>query len=372
MLETAKGIISGLLFSIILYLTSFFGVIYIIGPALPFLFINGGFFRKYADFAAHTWLMLPGALMELFCGTKIFIKGDKVPRDESALIIMNHRCRLDWMFYFMVLLRTGRLDHEKIILRDDLKLVPGPGWAMQSCMFLFLKRRWEQDKDYLIAIFNYFLDTEYPLQLLIFPEGTNYCKEGKAKSDAYAKKNNLPIYEYVLHPRVRGFNFIIQRLRDKTLKAVHDVTIGYKDRFCYGELDLFSGKFPGEIHVYITRYDIEAIPRDSDSIDDWCVKRWSEKEERLEKFYKEGDFFEHNSISESDRIDTELMATRKMQAAVLFWMAFLFCVAYGISQFFLMRWFGIFVTVFYFVVLYKFGGIDMLQIQLHEENKKKK
>ena len=50
-----------------------------------------------------------------------------MPRDESALIIMNHRCRLDWMFYFMVLLRTGRLDHEKIILRDDLKLVPGPG-----------------------------------------------------------------------------------------------------------------------------------------------------------------------------------------------------------------------------------------------------
>ena len=66
-------------------------------------------------------------LPELFCGTKIFIKGDKIPRDESALIIMNHRCRLDWMFYFMVLLRNGRLDHEKIILRDDLKLVPGPG-----------------------------------------------------------------------------------------------------------------------------------------------------------------------------------------------------------------------------------------------------
>ena len=66
-------------------------------------------------------------VIELFCGTKIFIKGDKVPRDEAALIIMNHRCRLDWMFYFMVLLRNGRLEHEKIILRDDLKLVPGPG-----------------------------------------------------------------------------------------------------------------------------------------------------------------------------------------------------------------------------------------------------
>lgn len=40
---------------------------------------------------------------------------------------MNHRCRLDWLFYFMVLMRNGRLDHEKIILRDDLRLIPGAG-----------------------------------------------------------------------------------------------------------------------------------------------------------------------------------------------------------------------------------------------------
>ena len=65
--------------------------------------------------------------LELFFGTKILIKGDKVPKDEATLIIMNHRCRLDWMFYFMVLLRNGNLRNEKIILRGDLKLVPGPG-----------------------------------------------------------------------------------------------------------------------------------------------------------------------------------------------------------------------------------------------------
>ena len=241
---------------------------------------------------------------------------------------------------------------------------------MQTCMFLFLKRRWEQDKDYLKAIFNYFLDTGYPLQLLIFPEGTNYCKEGKAKSDSFAKKNNLPIYEHVLHPRVRGFNFIIQTLRDRTLKAVHDVTIGYKNGFCYGELDLFCGKFPGEIHVYLTRYDIDALPRDSDSIDNWCIKRWSEKEERLARFYKEGDFTEHNSISESDRIETELMATRKMQAAVFFWMAFLVFAIYGLCHYFLMRWFGIAVSAFYFAALLFYGGIDMLQIKLHEQSNK--
>ena len=60
MINQVMGVISGLLFSLTLYFTSFFGVIYIIGPAIPFLFINGRFFRKYADFATQTWLMLPG------------------------------------------------------------------------------------------------------------------------------------------------------------------------------------------------------------------------------------------------------------------------------------------------------------------------
>lgn len=241
---------------------------------------------------------------------------------------------------------------------------------MQTCMFLFLKRRWEQDKDYLKAIFNFFLDIKYPLQLLIFPEGTNYCEEGKAKSDSYARKNNLPMYQYVLHPRVRGFNFIIQNLRDKTLKAVHDVTIGYKNGFCYGELDLFRGKFPGDIHVYITRYDIEALPRDSDSIDNWCIKRWSEKEERLARFYEDGAFTEHNSISESDRIETELIAIRKMRWAVFFWMAFLVCALYGLYYYVILRWLCVLVSIFYLTVLFLYGGMDRLQMSVHERSKK--
>lgn len=241
---------------------------------------------------------------------------------------------------------------------------------MQTCMFLFLKRRWEHDKDYLKTIFNYFLDIKYPLQLLIFPEGTNYCKSGKAKSDAHAKKNNLPLYEYVLHPRVRGFNFIVQKLRNNTLKAVHDVTIGYKNGFCYGELDLFRGKFPGEIHVYITRYDIDALPRDSDSIDNWCIKRWSEKEDRLKRFYRDGAFTEHNSISESDRIETELIAARKMQLALVFWMSFLMASFYLLYHYVIVRWFVVVVAAFYFGALFFCGGIDKLQIKLHESKKK--
>lgn len=240
---------------------------------------------------------------------------------------------------------------------------------MQNGMFLFLRRRWEHDKKYLNSVFDYFLEIKYPLQLLIFPEGTNYCRDGKAKSDSFAQKNNLPHYQYVLHPRVRGFNFIVQKLRNSSLKSVHDVTIGYKNGFCYGELDLFRGKFPGEIHVYITRYDIDSLPQDSDSLDNWCIQRFAEKEERLEKFYKDGAFMEHNSISTSDTIETEIAAKRKMQLALLFWCTFLAIVFYLIYYYWFFRWFGVLVSLFHLVVQVVFGGTDLLQLKLLEREK---
>ena len=60
MSEKVKGVISGLLFSVMMYLSSFFGVVYLAGPFLPLMFFNGRMYRKMFDYALHTWLILPG------------------------------------------------------------------------------------------------------------------------------------------------------------------------------------------------------------------------------------------------------------------------------------------------------------------------
>ena len=60
-------------------------------------------------------------------GVKIVITGDKPPKNENSIIIMNHRCRLDWMFYWNVAARYGGLQQEKIIMKHELKHIPGPG-----------------------------------------------------------------------------------------------------------------------------------------------------------------------------------------------------------------------------------------------------
>lgn len=64
---------------------------------------------------------------EMMFGVKIVVTGDKPPKSENSVIIMNHRCRLDWMFFWSFVARYGELKHEKIIMKRELKHIPGPG-----------------------------------------------------------------------------------------------------------------------------------------------------------------------------------------------------------------------------------------------------
>lgn len=59
------------------------------------------------------------------------ITGHRVPFGEAALIISNHRTRVDWMFLWCLCLRQGQLSGLKIVLKESLKGIPGFGWATQ-------------------------------------------------------------------------------------------------------------------------------------------------------------------------------------------------------------------------------------------------
>ncbi|CAJ0928355.1 unnamed protein product [Ranitomeya imitator] len=203
-----------------------------LGPFLPLIFVSPSWYRWLTDRIVATWLTLPVALLELLFGTKVVITGDGFVPGERSVIIMNHRTRLDWMFLWNCLLRYSYLRLEKICLKSSLKAVPGfegrkillhvgflfssrsvcfpyaknssrfspvfsriyaravswfvtlqlelfafngqmKSWAMQVAAFIFIRRKWEEDKSHFEAMLDYFCDIKEPLQLLIFPEGTD-------------------------------------------------------------------------------------------------------------------------------------------------------------------------------------------------------
>ena len=237
---------------------------------------------------------------------------------------------------------------------------------MQNALYIFLKRRWEQDESYLDKVLSFFADECYPLQLLIFPEGTNFDEISKAKSDSFAKKNSLPYYDYVLHPRVRGFTFCVEKLRQGHLDAVHDVTIGYSENYCFEELDILKGNVPDEIHFHIKRYANEDLPKDVKGLEEWCTKRWEEKENRLKKFYlQEKQFTSPAEIANHQDEDVEVAVRYLMKKDFVFWITFACIISLLLYFSVWVRWYVLCMgTVF--TVLSLCGGTDKIFLQSHK------
>lgn len=313
-------------------------------------------------------MTFPGAIFELMYGTKFIMEGDRLNEKDNVLIIINHRCRLDWMFYWMAILRSGRLHNEKIIMKNELKHAPGPGWCMQYLLYCFLQRKWESDKIYLERYVNYFIDVNYPLQFFLFPEGTDLCKSSKAKSDRFAEKNGLPKYEHVLHPRTTGFNFLVQKTRDNIIDRLYDVTIGYPVNLCYGEFDLVKGNWPKEVHLHFKTYNMKDLPSDDESLSDWCAKRWAEKEDRLKCFYQASKF-DSESFAVSELQDQH--ATIINVFSLFFWVCFVLGCIYlsYTSTIFLV--YTIIVSITH-AGISAYKGMDGIFLDLHEKEKQKK
>ncbi|KAL9952463.1 hypothetical protein ACROYT_G039725 [Oculina patagonica] len=312
--------------------------------------------------------------MEMMLGVKIIVTGDKPSAGENAVIIMNHRCRLDWMFFWTVMARSGELalKDEKIMMKNELKYLPGPGWAMQNALYIFLKRRWETDESYLNSLLSYFVNSPDNLQLLMFPEGTNFEEITKSQSDSYARKNNLPCYDFVLHPRVRGFTHCVEKLRPGKLDAIYDVTVGYSENYCFEELDvLLKGKVPDEIHFHIQRYPIDELPQDSQGLEEWCCERWKDKEERLKRFYNQNNNFEPVSELAGVKHDKVEIAVRDLYTkGLIFWVLFSVGVSILIYSSVVLRLcLLIFGAVFFVLTLC--GGTDKIFLQAQNNNGEK-
>jgi len=235
--------------------------------------------------------MFPPGLYEFLFGVKLRASGDKMRPGERCLIIANHRTRLDWMFMWSLLTRTTYAPHEKIILRGDLKHIPGFGWAMQMAGYYFLSRSWAKDQSYLAKKIGYMMNTPEPHKLLIFPEGTDFEPHTKARSDKFAAKEGLPHLEYLLHPRTTGFLHCVEQCRLGSMDSIYDITIMYpKNLPQRGELDLLTGQFPDELHMNIQRIDFNDLPEDKVELEEWLKQRWYNKEKVLKLGYEKGHF----------------------------------------------------------------------------------
>ncbi|XP_036290754.1 lysocardiolipin acyltransferase 1 isoform X1 [Pipistrellus kuhlii] len=353
----------GIYFILTLFWGSFFGSIFMLGPFLPLMFISPSWYRWINNRLVATWLTLPVALLETLFGLKVILTGDAFVPGERSVIIMNHRTRMDWMFLWNCMMRYSYLRLGKVCLKASLKSVPGFGWAMQAAAYIFIHRKWKDDKSHFEDILDYFCDIREPLQLLIFPEGTDLTENSKARSNEFAEKNGLQKYEYVLHPRTTGFTFVVDRLREgKNLDAVHDITVAYPHNIPQTEKHILQGDFPKEIHFHVNRYPVDALPTSKEDLELWCHKRWEEKEERLRSFYQGERDFRLTGQPVVPPCKSELRVLVVKFLSILYWVLFSPAMCLLIYLYSLVRWYFI-ITIVIFVLQERiFGGLEFMEL----------
>lgn len=136
----------GALFAVVCLFTSVFGN-YIITLMLPMITILNKHekWRDLIDRAASFWIMIPLVSLHYFTiiwifkyfqfflrfifGIKVRASGDEIIYGQPGIVIMNHRTRLDWMYYWMVLWRMNPwlCTTNKIALKEFLRHCPGVG-----------------------------------------------------------------------------------------------------------------------------------------------------------------------------------------------------------------------------------------------------
>jgi len=183
------------------------------------------------------------------------------------------------------------------------------------------------------------------------------------KSEEFAKKNNRPIYEQVLHPRVKGFVFSVELLRDK-LDAIYDIAIGYQKSIPQGEKDLMNGKFPEEVHFHCERIDIKDIPKEEKDLEKWCEDRWEKKEKLLKEFYATKKF--PNLIS-----STAVKNDHYFLSAFIFatWFVLLGFCFYLLATSRFWFWYFIAGNIAMFIVTYAFDGMKSVEKKQYKKKK---
>lgn len=273
----------------------------------------------------------------------------------NSVFISNHQLYTDWMFIWF-LSYTANLAHGVyVVVKEQLVKAPIVGQGMLNFRFLFLLRKWEDDK---IRMTNQLLEIDaeargfgpalavqvvassnskapgikvwpaghskkvellHPYHLFIFPEGTVVAKHTRDRSDKYIAELGQAPLKHVLFPRVRGL-FLALRLLRHSVDVVYDVTFGYSGLKAedYGE-DIYTlkamflmGNGPRKISSYIRSFAVKDIPLgDDDSIVDidqldpnimkefeqWLFKVWYEKDQLMAKFFETGAFVDDDDLS---------------------------------------------------------------------------
>ncbi len=244
-------------------------------------------FRGFNRWAADSWWGLCVTGSERLHGIRLVVSGDPVPPRENAIVIANHQQMPDITFLMIWARQKERLGDLKFMVKEELRYVPGLGWGLSFLDSIFVKRSWAEDRASVERTFARLVRERVPFWMVSYPEGTRASGEKIAESRSYAQGAGLRPLRHVLQPRTRGFAATVAGLRS-VADAVYDVTIGYEQGV--PTLWQYIKGYARRAHLHARRFPIAELPATERELSAWLRSRFEEKDELLERFYRDGRF----------------------------------------------------------------------------------
>ncbi|KAF2808014.1 acyltransferase-domain-containing protein [Mytilinidion resinicola] len=279
----------------------------------PLKLIDPAFYDGYMAYTKESFAILITCLTQWWAPTVVRVSGDesmagqlsqmkdgslKCNFSDRMVMMANHQLYTDWLYLWWIAYTNGMHGYIYIILKESLKNIPILGWGAQFYNFIFLSRKWEDDKHQFKQHLATLNKPKDPMWLLIFPEGTNLSQSTREASKRWADKNGLQDMKHQLLPRSTGLRFCLQELRE-TSHWLYDCTIAYEgvppgqfgqDIFTLRS-SFFEGRPPKSVNMHWRRFHVDSIPIDNPkAFDVWLRNRWREKDYLLEYFTRHSKF----------------------------------------------------------------------------------
>ncbi len=246
----------------------------------PLFLFSHPFARSVNERLAFLWSATFDIGLRYLLRVPVTFTGDKPVPGENAFLIANHQCMADIPVITLLVQNGKMLPFIKWFVKDPIKYSPGVGWGMLFLDCVFLKRDWAKDKKTIDRTFARLRHPSARFWLISFPEGTRKTSAKLAKAKEYAKMRGLPVPEYTLVPKPRGFAAAMLGLGEK-LGAVYDLTIKFS-----GDAPSFLGFFftpQAPIEVLVKRFPVAQIPATETAQAEWVKQRFQEKDQFLRR-----------------------------------------------------------------------------------------
>lgn len=222
-----------------------------------------------------------------------------MPRQEDALIFMNHIAQIDFAPIFTIGHAVDMQSSLRVFAKQSIMWIPGIGQILWMIGAVFIKRQWEADKARIDECFAHLLAGDNPFWLMSFVEGTRRTPAKAAEAQAFAKKRGLPFTpNHTLVPRIKGAAATLAAMRERK-PWIYDVTLWYGDSSGPHPIDiipLLSLERTADMHALFNREPFPEHlfegPEDEyeKRVGMYLYKLWDRKERDISYFIKHGRF----------------------------------------------------------------------------------